>query len=289
MPAPLLAMIPTVAAYIARTGITKAVKKYGKKLVNRAMTAEKKVSGVAGSKKELKELPSKIKPTDKRVKGVKGKSKSATTRKRNQNVASNKAATDSAKAANVRSGRMRIGTAVGSTAGIEGASKLGRMLDDKISGKPTSSKSTRPFNMPASTGQMKRFPKAAPENLKPKKTTSPFNMTAPENLKPKKTKIATDVPTPPKKKVYNTLRSARAAGADTYTDAKGNKKAAVLDTDLKEGQSLTDYLNSKKRAKKAQPAKLKMMSGGMTKKYRDGGPVRGAGMAKKGVRACKMR
>tara|TARA_R110000851_G_scaffold330873_1_gene504249 strand:- start:96 stop:941 length:846 start_codon:yes stop_codon:yes gene_type:complete len=281
MPAPLLAMIPTVAAYIARTGITKAVKKYGKKLVNRAMTAEKKVSGVAGSKKELKELPSKIKPTDKRVKGVKGKSKSATTRKRNQNVASNKAATDSAKAANVRSGRMRIGTAVGSTAGIEGASKLGRMLDDKISDKPTSSKSTRPFNM------------TAPENLKPKKTTSPFNMTAPENLKPKKTKIATDVPTPPKKKVYNTLRSARAAGADTYTDAKGNKKAAVLDTDLKEGQSLTDYLNSKKRAKKAQlmskPAKLKMMSGGMTKKYRDGGPVRGAGMAKKGVRACKMR
>tara|TARA_R110000868_G_C10804373_1_gene757375 strand:+ start:279 stop:1112 length:834 start_codon:yes stop_codon:yes gene_type:complete len=277
MPAPLLAMIPTVAAYIARTGITKAVKKYGKKLVNRAMTAEKKVSGVAGSKKELKELPSKIKPTDKRVKGVKGKSKSATTRKRNQNVASNKAATDSAKAANVRSGRMRIGTAVGSTAGIEGASKLGRMLDDKISDKPTSSKSTRPFNM------------TAPENLKPKKTTSPFNMTAPENLKPKKTKIATDVPTPPKKKVYNTLRSARAAGADTYTDAKGNKKAAVLDTDLKEGQSLTDYLNSKKRAKKAQPAKKKMMSGGMTKKYRDGGPVRGAGMAKKGVRACKMR
>jgi hypothetical protein len=277
MPAPLLAMIPTVAAYIARTGITKAVKKYGKKLVNRAMTAEKKVSGVAGSKKELKELPSKIKPTDKRVKGVKGKSKSATTRKRNQNVASNKAATDSAKAANVRSGRMRIGTAVGSTAGIEGASKLGRMLDDKISDKPTSSKSTRPFNM------------TAPENLKPKKTTSPFNMTAPENLKPKKTKIATDVPTPPKKKVYNTLRSARAAGADTYTDAKGNKKAAVLDTDLKEGQSLTDYLNSKKRAKKAQSAKLKMMSGGMTKKYRDGGPVRGAGMAKKGVRACKMR
>ena len=277
MPAPLLAMIPTVAAYIARTGITKAVKKYGKKLVNRAMTAEKKVSGVAGSKKELKELPSKIKPTDKRVKGVKGKSKSATTRKRNQNVASNKAATDSAKAANVRSGRMRIGASVGSTAGIEGASKLGRMLDDKISDKPTSSKSTRPFNM------------TAPENLKPKKTTSPFNMTAPENLKPKKTKIATDVPTPPKKKVYNTLRSARAAGADTYTDAKGNKKAAVLDTDLKEGQSLTDYLNSKKRAKKAQPAKLKMMSGGMTKKYRDGGPVRGAGMAKKGVRACKMR
>jgi hypothetical protein len=260
MPAPLLAMIPTVAAYIARTGITKAVKKYGKKLVNRAMTAEKKVSGVAGSKKELKELPSKIKPTDKRVKGVKGKSKSATTRKRNQNVASNKAATDSAKAANVRSGRMRIGASVGSTAGIEGASKLGRMLDDKISGKPTSSKSTRPFNM-----------------------------TAPENLKPKKNKIATDVPTPPKKKVYNTLRSARAAGADTYTDAKGNKKAAVLDTDLKEGQSLTDYLNSKKRAKKAQPAKLKMMSGGMTKKYRDGGTVRGAGMAKKGVRACKMR
>jgi hypothetical protein len=64
--------------------------------------------------------------------------------------------------------------------------------------------------------------------------------------------------------------------------------AAVLASDLEKGQSLTDYMNSKKRGKVQKPAK-KMMGGGMTKKYRDGGSVRGAGKATKGVRACKMR
>jgi len=39
---------------------------------------------------------------------------------------------------------------------------------------------------------------------------------------------------------------------------------------------------------KKKPVK-KMMGGGMAKAYKKGGKVRGAGMAKKGVRACKMR
>ena len=39
---------------------------------------------------------------------------------------------------------------------------------------------------------------------------------------------------------------------------------------------------------KKKPVK-KMMGGGMAKAYKEGGKVRGAGMAKKGVRACKMR
>ena len=51
-------------------------------------------------------------------------------------------------------------------------------------------------------------------------------------------------------------------------------------------------------AKKKAPAKKKAVakkplatkaSVRKAKAYKDGGPVRGAGMAKKGVRACKMR
>jgi len=48
----------------------------------------------------------------------------------------------------------------------------------------------------------------------------------------------------------------------------------------KDGKMVPDY---------AADGKGKMMAGGMAKAYKDGGKVRGAGIAKKGVRACKMR
>jgi len=104
---------------------------------------------------------------------------------------------------------------------------------------------------------------------------------------PKQVKAPQDVPKKKTWKDYKSLREARAAGEDYYSK-NGRKMAAVLASDLGEGQSLTDYMNSKKRGKVQKPAK-KMMSGGMTKKYRDGGSVRGVGKATKGIRACKMR
>ena len=113
-------------------------------------------------------------------------------------------------------------------------------------------------------------------------------------------KSATSVPRPPKQvkapqdmpkektwEDYSSLKEARAAG-QTYYSKDGKKMAAVLASDLKEGQSLTDYMNSKQRGKVEKPAK-KMMAGGTAKAYKEGGTVRGVGMAKKGVRSCKMR
>ena len=132
--------LPVIAAAIARLGIRKAVKKYGKKAVDaakkakksapagakaaasktkavgrgaiaRAKAAERRVSGAVGSKKPIEAAKAARKPTDKRVAGVRGKSKSATTRKANANRAANKKAATAASNANVRSGRRRIGAA----------------------------------------------------------------------------------------------------------------------------------------------------------------------------------
>jgi colicin import membrane protein len=129
-----------VAIAIARMGITKAIKKYGKKAVEaakkaktsapagakaaasktkavgrgaiaRAKAAERRVSGAVGSKKPIEAAKAARKPTDKRVAGVRGKSKSATTRKANANRAANEKAATAASNANVRSGRRRIGAA----------------------------------------------------------------------------------------------------------------------------------------------------------------------------------
>jgi hypothetical protein len=44
MPGPLVAAIPTVSAFIARHGVTKAVKKYGRAAVDKAMKAGSKAN-----------------------------------------------------------------------------------------------------------------------------------------------------------------------------------------------------------------------------------------------------
>lgn len=49
-----------------------------------------------------------------------------------------------------------------------------------------------------------------------------------------------------------------------------------------------EFLKSKNKEKEMKGMK-KMNMGGMAKGYKEGGKVRGAGVAKKGVRACKMR
>ena len=103
--------LPAILALIARSGVTQAVKKYGKQAVQAAQKAEKKTSGAVGSRRPLREAAAKQKPTDKRVRGVRAKSKSATTRRANANRRSNAEATAAGSRANVRSGRRRIGAA----------------------------------------------------------------------------------------------------------------------------------------------------------------------------------
>jgi len=267
--------LPILAA-IARMGITKAIKKFGKKAVEKARDAEKKTSGAvgktpSGAKNRAKNDPRGNKPT----------------------------------ASAIRSGRKRIGAGVATAATAVGVPKVGGALSDSIASdykKPPTpaKKSTGNFTAQPKAvegkgtdlGKMRRDSAKMDANQKvtasgnEQKTASAKSATS-VTRPPKQVKAPQDVPKKKTWKDYKSLREARAAGEDYYSK-NGRKMAAVLASDLGEGQSLTDYMNSKKRGKVQKPAK-KMMSGGMTKKYRDGGSVRGVGKATKGIRACKMR
>tara|TARA_B100001059_G_scaffold20700_1_gene16800 strand:- start:4646 stop:5362 length:717 start_codon:yes stop_codon:yes gene_type:complete len=77
-------------------------------------------------------------------------------------------------------------------------------------------------------------------------------------------------------------------GTGTFIGKDGRKKAAVTREDLeKSGLSLRDYLNKQRGLTRRKPNKK--AKGGKVKAYKNGGTVRGAGIAKKGVRPCKMR
>jgi len=83
------------------------------------------------------------------------------------------------------------------------------------------------------------------------------------------------------------IAEARRKGSDTFIGKDGRKKAAVTKEELEASgyKTLREYLNAKNREKK-KPA---MKKGGNVAKYTYGGKVRGAGIAKKGVKPCKMR
>ena len=86
------------------------------------------------------------------------------------------------------------------------------------------------------------------------------------------------------------LKRAKAAGVSSYLGSDGKKKAAVSKEDLKEGQSLREYLNERRLAKRTtkKSGQAGMMNGGKVKKYKTGSTVRGHGIAR-GGKACKMR
>ena len=127
-----------------------------------------------------------------------------------------------------------------------------------------------------------------------------------ERDKLRKTKNeATKVESPPKvKSAADSLREgtarsvaeAKRKGLDTFTNVRGEEKAAVTKEELEaSGMSLRDYLN-----KQQGKTRRGMMKGGAVKKpFKEGKlvkakaktkqKVRGAGIAKRGVRPCKMR
>ena len=89
--------------------------------------------------------------------------------------------------------------------------------------------------------------------------------------------------------------------AKAYKDGGGVMKDAAMDMPAKPPRRAIEAPMSDERAKEAIAALEKdkkkkkkkplatKASVRKAKAYKDGGPVRGAGMAKKGVRACKMR
>ena len=116
---------------------------------------------------------------------------------------------------------------------------------------------------------------------------------------------ATKVEKPPKvKSAADSLREgtarsvaeAKRKGLATFTNVRGDEKAAVTKEELEaSGMSLRDYLN-----KQQGKTRRGMMKGGAVKKpFKEGKlvkaktktkqKVRGAGIAKRGVRPCKMR
>jgi hypothetical protein len=79
---------------------------------------------------------------------------------------------------------------------------------------------------------------------------------------------------------------AKTRGANKFIGKDGRQKAAVTKEELEaSGLSLRDYLNQQ-QGKTRRP---EMKSGGKVKNMKSGGKVRGAGIARKGTRACKIR
>ena len=267
---------------------TKSPSRIGKALES-VKQLERGVSSRAGSKKGLEAI------------------KGTTTRNRGKGYGlrqkgSGKMATAEQRAANVRSGRRRIG--VGTTA----ASLI------PMGGEDAAKKTVTPKVTPKGAK-----PKAT---VTPSTTAKPFNMTAPQNLKPRTTPSKGD-----SWKQYKTIAAAKAANSPFYSKG-GKKMAAAFKEDLGKGESLRDYMNKKlgktrkmmagggvkkmnmggmatpnaagmdsaammamkkKKRKPMMPAQRAMAGGASVPMMKKGGKVRGAGIAKKGVRACKMR
>ena len=127
-----------------------------------------------------------------------------------------------------------------------------------------------------------------------------------ERDKLRKTKNeATKVESPPKvKSAADSLREgtarsvaeAKRKGLDTFTNVRGEEKAAVTKEELEAScMSLRDYLNkqqgkTRRGMKKGGAVKKPFKEGKLVKaKAKTKQKVRGAGIAKRGVRPCKMR
>jgi len=246
MPIPLVgAALAAAGRYLAAKGVKAAAKKYGKAAIKTIKESEKGVSSRAGSKKGLDAI------------------KGTTTRNRGKGfglkqAGTSKMATKAQRAANVSSGRKRIGTAA--TVGFLGS---------------PSGDGEKNIKVDTSKRKVKEEKKVTPKNVGP---------VGGERKVTKKPKANTDW------KDYKTIAEAKKAGSNFYSKG-GTKMAAVVKEDLSEGQSLRDLMNKKlgktRIGESLAPTKEKRSgrSGGMAR----GGKVRGVGIAKKGVRPAKMR
>jgi hypothetical protein len=314
--------VPVILAAIARAGIGAAIKKFGKGAVKKAVNAEKKISKKVGSKKDLKELPSKMKPTDRRLKSVRGKNKGATTKKQDANTNANLKAKRDAEATNLKSGRKRIGAALSTATASTVPMFMGS--DDK---KPVNKASDKKPEVPVKKTEATAKKPSAPSNnmqspysgkkLPPKSDSSKY--AKPKTPAKKTFKDFSGA---------GALKRAKAAGVSSYLGADGKEKAALRKEDRRKGESLRDFFNrklgktrnmmagggvkkmnmggmatpnaagmdsaammamKKKKRKPMMPAQQAMAGGASVPMMKKGGKVRGAGIAKKGVRACKMR
>jgi hypothetical protein len=326
MPLPLVGVgLAAVARYLAKNGITQAVKKYGNKAVKAATDAERGVASKIGSKEGLDVIPGTSIMNRGRGFGLKQKSGEgakpsnvgspmATKTKKPSNLAP-PMATKAQRAKNVRSGRQRMYGGVG--AGLTGAATIPSLMpsegdkwDENEAGrtKATTPKATTP-KATTPTGTSKATPTTPTVEYK-----SSFPKAEKKNWED-----------------YNSIAEAKKAGSLYYSKGKGADKermAAVFKEDLTEEDLATknplrNYMNRQIKKDKARDAarggianmgppmevslkddmkaggkvrgmnyggKVRGMNyGGKVEGMKSGGKVRGAGIARNGTRACKIR
>lgn len=280
MPVPLVAAAPAILSYIARWGVTQAIKKYGRQAVmaagknRKVLTELEKKAGMGGT---TPTKPLQVTPT--RMPG-------GTAMPRNQvDVKAAKAARRAQnEAAQLARGKSRIKKGAGAVVGGTSAYEVGKAVSEAVDEqkpKPKSRVSGKPTNVRNRSGS------TPPPKLKTTKAKIPVTkVTASRPKRPTRPKT----PPNPYKPPQRTVAAAKAAGHDTFIDKSGVEKAAVTKEELEaSGLSLREYLNKQRGLTRRKD----MKKGGVVKKTTKAKApkpkVRGAGIAKRGVRPCKMR
>ena len=300
------AAIAAISAFIARSGVTKAIAKYGEKAVMAIGKNRNKVT-----KREKNAGPSGSVPT--KTPNVQGSKMSGGTRMP-PNKLDVKAAQAARRKANeeaqmgrgksrIKKGAGTVGAAgaaygVGETVriGAEGAAPAVKAVAAGERGRKNKAEVERLRRV----GQRNAFRQAGEREAK--KTTTPtsandvFTKAITTRKKGDTTKTLTSnkrTKTPPPAKTNLTgaknISASRRAGGSTFTGKDGEQKANVTAEELKaSGMSLRDYLN-KKQGKTRRPEMKKGGPVNKTTKVKKTNKVRGSGIAIRGVRPAKMR
>ena len=302
MALPLIPAAAAIASFIARSGVAKAIAKYGEKAVMAAGKTKPK-----STKGEIVEGPMQSTSTSRKVRGT--KTQAGTEMPPNQiNIDAAKAAARKAnKAAQMGRGKTRIKKGLGVGVGAAGtgytigeALRLGVEANDKRKNKNDKRKNKAEVERLRRLGQRNAFKQAGEREAK--KTTTPtsandaFTKAIETRKKGDTTKTLISnkrTKTPPPAKTNPTgaknISASRKVKSSTFTGKDGKQKANVTAEELKaSGMSLRDYLN--KQQGKTRRAEMK--KGGpvnKTTKAKKTNKVRGSGIAIRGVRPAKMR
>ena len=296
------AAIAAISAFIARSGVTKAIAKYGEKAVMAAGKTKPK-----STKGEIAEGPMRSTSTPRKVRGTKTQSGTEMPPNQLDMDAAKAAARKTNKAAQMDRGKTRIKKGLGVGVGAAGtgytigeALRLGVEANDKRKNKNDKRKNKAEVERLRRVGQRNAFRQAGEREAK--KTTTPtsandvFTKAITTRKKGDTTKTLTSnkrTKTPPPAKTNLTgaknISASRRAGGSTFTGKDGEQKANVTAEELKaSGMSLRDYLN-KKQGKTRRPEMKKGGPVNKTTKVKKTNKVRGSGIAIRGVRPAKMR
>ena len=302
MALPLIPAAAAIASFIARSGVAKAIAKYGEKAVMAAGKTKPK-----STKGEIVEGPMQSTSTSRKVRGT--RTQAGTEMPPNQiNIDAAKAAARKANdAAQFGRGKTTIKKGLGVGVGAAGtgytigeALRLGVEANDKRKNKNDKRKNKAEVERLRRLGQRNAFKQAGEREAK--KTTTPtsandaFTKAIETRKKGDTTKTLISnkrTKTPPPAKTNPTgaknISASRKVKSSTFTGKDGEQKANVTAEELKaSGMSLRDYLN-KKQGKTRRTEMKKGGSVNKTTKAKKTNKVRGSGIAIRGVRPAKMR